>query len=67
MEHYMSVTGRTFENEMKNMDVDFNNLVPEKMEIEAKGETSTAGAQAELEARVPESEPEEEVLGYVDA
>jgi hypothetical protein len=63
----MSVTGRTFENEMKNMDVDFNNLVPEKMEIEAKGETSTAGTQAELEATVPDTEPEEEVLGYVDA
>ncbi|KAG2176564.1 hypothetical protein INT44_007227 [Umbelopsis vinacea] len=55
----------TFENEMKNMDVDFNNLVPEKMEMEAKGETSTA--KAELEATVPETEPEEEVLGYVDA
>ncbi|KAI8578043.1 hypothetical protein K450DRAFT_190332 [Umbelopsis ramanniana AG] len=67
MEHYMSITGRTFENEMKNMDVDFNNLVPEKMETEAKGETSTAGAEAELEATVPETEPEEEVLGYVDA
>ncbi|KAH8550787.1 hypothetical protein BGW37DRAFT_495863 [Umbelopsis sp. PMI_123] len=66
MDHYMNVTGRTFNSEMKNMDVDFNNLVPEKMEVETKGETSTTGTKVELEARVPDTEPEEEVLGYVD-
>lgn len=66
MDHYISVTGRTFNNEMKNMDVDFNNLVPEKADNEAKAESSTAAARTVLDARVPDTEPEEEVLGYLD-
>jgi hypothetical protein len=51
---------------MKNMDVDFNNLVPEKADNEAKAESSTVPARRVLDARVPDTEPEEEVLGYLD-
>jgi hypothetical protein len=57
-----------FDDERKNMDVDFNNMVSEKLETEAKPESSTSAALTETsDARVPDTEPEEEVLGYVDA
>lgn len=61
------MTGRTFDDEMKNMDIDFNNMVPEKMENEAKAEPSAVATTSRvLDARVPDTEPEEEVLGFID-
>ncbi|GAB5590605.1 hypothetical protein Unana1_05505 [Umbelopsis nana] len=67
LEHYIGVTGRTFDDEMKNMDIDFNNMVPEKMENEAKAEPSAVATTSRvLDARVPDTEPEEEVLGFID-
>ncbi|KAM3584639.1 hypothetical protein VKS41_003446 [Umbelopsis sp. WA50703] len=68
LDHYKTVTGRTFDDEMKNMDIDFNNMVTEKLEEEAKLETSmSAGTVEQSEATGPENNgPEEEVLGYVD-
>ncbi|KAJ2959644.1 hypothetical protein NQZ79_g4961 [Umbelopsis isabellina] len=69
LDHYKSITGRNFDDEMKNMDVDFNNMVTEKLEEEAKLETSlTADNTEQSEATVPTNNGpgEEEVLGYVD-
>lgn len=51
------------------MDVDFNNMVTEKLEEEAKLETTLAADNTEQsEAKVPTNNgpEEEEVLGYVD-